>query len=67
MDDCISIYYSIFILVIFIILTKLFKQKKLVSLGIPISICILYILFISNKSNLNIKDNLEILTDMPNF
>ena len=65
MDNCLIIYYSIFILVMFIIIKKQFKQNIIFSVGLTIIICILYIIL--NKSNVNIENNLEILTDMPNF
>jgi len=66
MDDSLIIYSSIFVLVLFVILYKFFSQNFLISLGLPIGLSVLYILFF-NYDNIPGEESLEMLTDMPNF
>lgn len=66
MDDSLIIYSSIFILIIFIILYKFTKLNILLSLGIPVGLSIVYILF-NSYSIPDLENSLEVLTDMPDF
>lgn len=66
MDDSLIIYSSIFILIIFIILYKFTKLNLLLSLGIPVGLSIVYILF-NSYSIPDLGNSLEVLTDMPDF
>jgi len=66
MDDSLIIYSSIFVLVSFIVLYKLSNQNFYISLGLPIGLCIIYILFV-NSSSVPMEESLDMLTDMPNF
>lgn len=66
MDDSLIIYSSIFVLVSFIVLYKFSSQNFLVSLGIPIALSVMFMIYI-NYESIPGEETLEMLTDMPNF
>ena len=66
MDDSLIIYSSIFVLVCFVVINKYFIKSQLKALGIPIILLALYYILINNKSS-NINDDINFLTELPNF
>lgn len=63
MDDNLIIYSSLFLLVGFIFLFKFLKYNVVLSLVLPLLLIGIYNLFIKKISN----DDLDMLTDMPDF
>lgn len=68
MDDSLIIYSSIFVLVCFIVINKYFIKNQLKAFGIPIILLAIYFILFNNKStNIGINNDINFLTELPNF
>lgn len=66
MDSSLIIYSSVFTLVSFIVLYKFGKQSIIKSLIIPLFLVGIYIIFL-NINRVSSDNNLELITEMPDF